>query len=82
MKTKFPDTVIEQIPQATSHKTAAVRPPASHLKNHPNKTDTAGEVRMNSWVMFSYGPLHIDMQELDDQLELINNISVRTQDVV
>ena len=27
---------IEQVLEATSHKTAAVRPPTTHLKNHPN----------------------------------------------
>ena len=31
--------------------------------------------------MFSYGPLHMDEQVLDDQLELIYRSSVRTQDV-
>ena len=30
---------IEQIFEATSHKAVAVRPPTSHLENHPNKTD-------------------------------------------
>ena len=30
---------IEQILEATSPKTVAVRPPSSHLKNHPNKTN-------------------------------------------
>ena len=44
---------IEQILQATSHKTAAVRPPTSHLQN-PSKLDeqdmreTAGIVTTNS----------------------------------
>ena len=33
--------------------------------------DTAGEVRMNSLAAFSYGPLHMHMQVLDDQLEPI-----------
>ena len=30
---------IEQILDATSYKTAAVRPPTSHLESHSNKTD-------------------------------------------
>ena len=30
--------------------------------------DTAGEVRTNSWVTFSYGPLHTDELELDNKL--------------
>ena len=29
----------EQILEVASHKTTAVRPPTSHLKNHPNKTN-------------------------------------------
>ena len=31
--------------------------------------DTAGEVRMNSLVMYFCGPLHMDKQRQDDQLE-------------
>ena len=37
---------------------------------------------MNSLATFSYGPLDTDKQLLDNQLELIYNNSVRTQDVV
>ena len=44
--------------------------------------DAAGEVRTNSQTTFSNGPLHTDEQVLDDQLELIYNSSVRTQNVV
>ena len=32
--------------------------------------------------MFSYGPLHTDMQMLDSQLKPIYNSTVQTQDVV
>ena len=32
--------------------------------------------------MFSYGPLHTDIQVLDNQFELVYNSSVRAQDVV
>ena len=32
--------------------------------------------------MFSYGPLHIDVQVLVDQQELIYDSSVKTQNVV
>ena len=38
--------------------------------------DTARDVRTNSSVMFSYGPLHRDKKMLDDQLELISNSPV------
>ena len=44
--------------------------------------DIAGEVRVNSKVMFSYGPLHTDVQVFDGQLELIYNNSAWTQNVV
>ena len=40
-----------------------------------NMQDTAGEIGK----MFSYGPLHTG--QVDDQLKLIYNSSVRTQDV-
>ena len=44
---------IEQVLEATSCKTAAVRSPNVHLKKHskleePDMEDTAGEVKMNS----------------------------------
>ena len=43
---------IEQILEVISHKAAAVRPPISHLLNHPNKMkkicwDIAGKVMTN-----------------------------------
>ena len=38
--------------------------------------DTAGEVRTNSWVMYSCGPLNMDEQRQDDQLEPTYNSSV------
>ena len=38
--------------------------------------------RTNSQMTFSYAPLHTNEQVLDDQLELINNSSVWTQDIV
>ena len=44
--------------------------------------DIAGEVRMNSYVMFSDEPLHMDVQVLDEQLEPICYSSVQTQDEV
>ena len=44
--------------------------------------DIAGEVRKNSLMTSSDGPLHEDVQELADQRELIYNSSVGKQDVV
>ena len=40
--------------------------------------DTAGEIRTNSKAMYSYGPLHMDVHVLNDNLELFYNSSVRT----
>ena len=37
---------------------------------------------MNRVIVSSYGPLHMDVQVLDDQLERIYNSSVQIQDVV
>ena len=44
--------------------------------------DTAGELRVNSNVTFSCGPLHTDEQKLDDQVELNCSSSVHTQNVI
>ena len=44
--------------------------------------DTAGEVRTNSAPTFSYGLFHTEEQVLDDQLDLIYNSCVQTQEVV
>ena len=43
--------------------------------------DTSGEVRKNSYVAYSCGPLHMDKQRQDDQLEPTYNSSVPIQDV-
>ena len=48
-----------------------------HPSQKPSKLDKqnmqnrAGEVRMNSYMMYSSGPPHMDEQGLVDQLELI-----------
>ena len=67
------------------HKTPAVRPLASHHKlyklDEPDTPDTAGEARMNSSVMYSYGPPHMAKQKQDDQLEHTYSSYVRIQDV-
>ena len=44
--------------------------------------DTVGEVGMNLLVTYSCGPLHINEQRQDDQLEPIHNHSVSIQDIV
>ena len=49
--------------------------------DEPDMQATAGEVRMNSLVMYSCGPLHTDKQSLDNQLEPIYSSSVPIWDV-
>ena len=43
--------------------------------------DTTGEVGTNSEATYSCGPLHMDEQRQDDQIEPIYNSSVSIQDV-
>ena len=43
--------------------------------------DTAGEVRTNPLVMYSCGPLHMDEQRQNDQLEPTYNSTVPILDV-
>ena len=47
--------------------------------DEPNMWDTAGEVRTNTEVIYSCGPLHMDKQRQDNQLEPIYNSSVLIQ---
>ena len=43
--------------------------------------DTAGEVETNSYVKYSYGPLQMDEQRQDDEVEPLYNSSEQIQDV-
>ena len=49
--------------------------------DEPNIQDTAGEVGTNSSATYSCGPLHMDEQRQDDQLEPTYNSSVPIQDI-
>ena len=51
------------------------------MLDEPDMQDTGGEVRMNSQAIYSCGPLHMDEQRQDDQLEPIYNSSVPIQDI-
>ena len=44
--------------------------------------DTARESRMDLWVKFLYGPLHMDIPVLANQQELTYNTPVWTQGIV
>ena len=60
--------------------------------NHPSRKlskldeqdmrDSAGELGTNSWGMYSSGPLHMDEQRQDDQLEPTYSSSLRVRDVI
>ena len=49
--------------------------------DEPDMQNTAGEARMNSSVMYSYGPLHMAKQKQNDQLEHTYSSYVRIRDV-
>ena len=53
---------IVQILEATTHQTAAVRLTTTHHENYSDIRDTTGEVKTNSLVLYSSGPLHMDEQ--------------------
>ena len=68
-------------PQGTNY-TATCLPSRKLSKlDEPDMQDTAGEARMNSSVMYSYGPPHIAKQKQDNQLEHTYSSYVRVWDV-
>ena len=71
---------LEQILEATPHKTTDVQPLTSHLKNYLCKMNETCGTLLENQVTFFYGPLH--MPEWADQQELIYINSMRTQDVI
>ena len=77
----------EQILQAITHKTTAVRPLTSHLKKHPSKMNKTRQAllekkeRTYKWLSFNR-TLHMDMSVFTDQQELIYISSVWMQDAV
>ena len=67
--------------EVAPHKAAVVRSPTTHHENYPDMQDTAGEVETSSLGMYSCGPLHMDVQRQDDQLEPTYSSSVPIRDV-
>ena len=58
-----------QILEATNHKSATVRPPASHLtttRDEQNNWDTVGDAKSNTLATFSYQLLHLHEPMLAD----------------
>ena len=71
----------DSTPQSSSY-TATYHPSRKLSRlDEPDKRDTAGEVGTSSWVMYSCGPLHMDEQRQDDQLEPTYSSSVPIRDV-
>ena len=70
--TRMPTSYIQQILGEISCKTTAVRPPSLKPSKYDDQDmgNTAAEARMNSFVGFSYGSLHVDVPVLVDLLEL------------
>ena len=68
-------------PQSSSY-TATYHPsPKLSKLDKLDMQDTAGEVGTNSWVMYSFGPLHMDEQRQDNQFEPTYSSSVPIRDV-
>ena len=60
-----------------------IYPPSLNYQNKTNKhAEHCWRSKDEFFAMFSYGPLHTDMQVLAEEPELIYNSSVRTQDVI
>ena len=66
----------------TNQQLYAYLPPITKtIKDEPDMQDTAGEVGTSSQVMYSCGPLHMDKQKQDDQLEPTYCSSVPIQNI-
>ena len=76
---------IEQVLEAAPHKEAAVRPLTPITKaiqvRRTRHAEHCWRIGGDSQVVYSGGPLHMDEQRQDDQLEPTYNSSVLIQDV-
>ena len=59
----------DNTPQDTNYTATCLPSWKLYKLDEPDMQDTAGEARMNSSVMYSYGPPHMAKQKQDDQLE-------------
>ena len=62
------------IPQNNSYTVTSL--PFLKPSDEQDMQDSTGGVKTNSWVTFFHGPHHTDEKVLNDQLELISNISI------
>ena len=72
---------IKYIPQNSSCTATNLLSRRASKLDEEDMQGTAGGARTNSLATFSYGHLHTDEKVLDNQLDIIFNCSVRTQDV-
>ena len=68
-------------PQGTNYMANCLPSQKLYKLDEPDTQDTAGEARMNSSVMYSYGPPHMAKQKQEDQLEHTYSSYVRIQDL-
>ena len=68
-------------PQDTSCTATCLPSRKLYKLDEPDTQDTAGEARINSSVMYSYGPPHMAKQKQDDQLKHIYSSYLRIWDV-
>ena len=70
-----------QHPQGTNYTANCLPSRKLYKLDEPDTQETAGEVRRNSSVMYSYGSPHMAKQKQDDQLEHTYSSYVRIRDV-
>ena len=56
----------DNTPQDTNYMATCLPSRKLYTLDEPDMQDTAGEARMNSSVMYSYGPPHMAKQKQDD----------------
>ena len=74
----FPDS---NTPRDTNYTATCLPSRKLYKLDEPDTQDTAGEARMSSSVMYSYGPPHMTKQKQDDQLEHTYSSYVRIRGV-
>ena len=68
-------------PQGTNYMATCLPSQKLYKLDEPDTQDTAREARMNSSVMYSYGPPHMAKQKQNDQLKHTYSSYVRIRDV-
>ena len=69
-------------PQSTNYTATYLPSQKLSMLDEPYMQDIVEEAGKSSWMMYSYGPLHMAEQKQDDQLEHTYSSSLRIRDVV